>query len=127
MPPLYQVHDNLDHDNKPYAPGDEVELTKDAAAALALLQRGCDAGDPDGCASAADRVRAAGSSLEDQRRALLLDNRACQGGVSRSCVTIGRAYDGGFKLFAVQRLDGGKQNECSEWQPLPCDDYDDGK
>ncbi|MCA9598322.1 MAG: sel1 repeat family protein [Myxococcales bacterium] len=76
------------------------KLTKDAAAALALLQRGCDAGDPDGCASAADRVRAAGSSLEDQRRALLLDNRACQGGVSRSCVTIGRAYDGGFKLFA---------------------------
>lgn len=38
MPPLYQVHDNLDHDNKPYAPGDEVELTKDAAAPLLELR-----------------------------------------------------------------------------------------
>lgn len=37
MPPLYKVHDNLDHDNEPYAPGDEVELTKEAAAPLLAL------------------------------------------------------------------------------------------
>lgn len=65
--------------------------------ALALFVRGCDGGDPQGCASAADRTRM-GKTPEEQQRALQLDNRACQGGIPASCVTVGKAYDGGSML-----------------------------
>ena len=94
---------------------------KNPERALALLLRGCDGGDPEGCSVAADRVRM-GTSTEDQQRAIQLDNRACQGGVTRACVNVGKAYDGGSKVMG--RNPGVAQmafrRACFRGDPLGC-------
>lgn len=67
-------------------------VTRDEKSAFAFLQRACDGGSPEGCASLGTMYFFGKGTAKDERKALEFDQRACDAGSSAGCANLSGYY-----------------------------------